>query len=215
MGKQSTIIRSVQEEQAQIIKDILMLHAEGEPIDVDCTYSKGNFYNNTGITRPKHCFDIKPQYKFVKKARAEKLPLPNECVRVIMFDPPFLSDAGYTKSPTGKIGKRFGTVGKDMHALWKWYEECLFEFERVLQPNGILIFKCQDTVSEGTQYFSHCAIMDYALQAGFYPKDLFVLVAKSRPIGKYQKQLHARKYHSYFWVFQKKYCKVEYPIFDT
>ncbi len=74
---------------------------------------------------------------------------------------------------------------------------------------GIVIFKCQDVVSGGKQYFSHCWIMDEAIRFGFYPKDLFILIAKVR-LNDGREQQHGRKYHSYFWVFEKKVCKVDY-----
>jgi len=39
---------------------------------------------------------------------------------------------------------------------------------------------------------------------GLYGKDLFVLVRKSSPVIQYKNQQHARKKHSYLWIFQKK-----------
>jgi hypothetical protein len=40
---------------------------------------------------------------------------------------------------------------------------------------------------------------------GFYAKDLFVLVRPNRPVvARLIKQVHARKNHSYFLVFQKR-----------
>jgi hypothetical protein len=55
-----------------------------------------------------------------------------------------------------------------------------------------------------------------ALQVGFYPKDLFILMAKNRINSfngeKWKNQYHARKHHSYFWVFQKSKCKVNYEF---
>ena len=42
-----------------------------------------------------------------------------------------------------------------------------------------------------------------ATQSGFTAIDLFILIAKNRVIGKFDKQHHARKFHSYFWVFKK------------
>jgi hypothetical protein len=40
---------------------------------------------------------------------------------------------------------------------------------------------------------------------GFVPKDLFVLLANHRMTHpKHKTQKHARKYHSYFWVLQKR-----------
>ena len=81
--------------------------------------------------------------------------------------------------------------------------------EEILKNDGIVIFKCQDCVSSAKQYFSHCWVMYEAMKYGFYPKDLFILFAKNR-INDGRKQQHARKYHSYFWVFKKQKCKVDY-----
>ena len=46
----------------------------------------------------------------------------------------------------------------------------------------------------------------------FYPKDLFILLAKNRLVADWQpkNQKNARKFHSYFWVFQKCSKKIEY-----
>ena len=55
--------------------------------------------------------------------------------------------------------------------------------------------------------------MNMALELGFYPKDMFILTAKMRINsfgGRWNKQEHARKYHSYFWVFEKIKQKVNY-----
>ena len=78
----------------------------------------------------------------------------------------------------------------------------LKEFYRILKFGGIVIFKCQDVCSGRKQFFSHGIVMNMAVQLGFYPLDMFVLLAKSRLI-RMQNQNHARKYHCYFWVFQK------------
>jgi hypothetical protein len=95
--------------------------------------------------------------------------------------------------------------------MFETYTKELKEYYRVLQENGILIFKCQDTVSGGKNYFSHVWIMNKAYEIGFYPKDLFILISKHRIIsGKHKNQQHARKFHSYFWVFKKEKSKINY-----
>ena len=198
------MITTIGYDQEEIISDILTLHAGGGPIDVDPTYSKGNFYKNS-IKEPQFKFDIEPKYDFVTKACATKLPLAPASVKTIMFDPPFLATKGPSlkKAAGNKINKRFG-VFETEPALHAFYAKALGEFYRIAEPKGILIFKCQDKVSSGKQYFSHCFVYEQARLAGWYAKDLFVLMAKNRIVANWQRnQQHARKFHSYFWVFQK------------
>ena len=54
------MIKSISYDQTEIINNILKLHVPQHFIDCDCTYSKGNFYKNTGIQEPKYKFDIEP-----------------------------------------------------------------------------------------------------------------------------------------------------------
>jgi len=127
-----------------------------------------------------------------------------------MFDPPFIA-AIPKNQPMGIISQRFGYYRNIQHELWDMYHKALTEFYRILKANGVLIFKCQDTIDSCKQYFSHVEIINYAIKLGFYPKDLFVLLAKNRLVSPSQrKQQHARKFHSYFLVFLKQESKVKY-----
>lgn len=206
------MIRSISFSQEEIIQSVLSLHCKDEKIDLDPTYSKGNFYKGK-ISQPKYKFDLYPKHEDVIKSCASDLPLDKESVSTIMFDPPFLATKGKSlKLDSGNIiNKRFG-VFENEKKLHNFYVKCLHEFYRILKKNGVLIFKCQDKVSSGKQYFSHCFIKEEAEKVGFYTKDLFILLAKNRIVAEWQKknQKHARKYHSYFWVFQKKEMKVTY-----
>jgi len=195
--------KTTYDNQTDIINACINLFLKRD-IELDPTFSKGIFYKNTGIKRPKHCFDLYPQkgLDFVKKATAEKLPFKNNSMNNIMFDPPFL--VGYTKEkPTGAMGKRFHGF-RYIKDLWIWYDKCLVEFHRILKTGGFVIFKCQDTVSSGKQHWSHVYIMNRAMQLGFECDDLFLLLAKNRMIGhNHKNQKHARKFHSYFLVLRK------------
>jgi len=189
----------------------MRLHTNGK-IDVDPTYSKGVFYKS--IPPPTYKFDIAPQTEDVVKADCRSLPLGNESVDSVMFDPPFLATTGKSlcrEDDNNKMAKRFGVYPSES-ALHKMYVDSMQEFYRILKPNGILIFKCQDKVSSGKQYFSHCFVYDSAIQIGFYAKDLFILLAKRRMTPEWQlrNQKNARKFHSYFWVFQKTEKVVSY-----
>lgn len=208
------MIKSVYYDQESLIKGILSLHVPKGEIDLDPTYSLGNFYKNTGIRRPKYCYDINPQVSGVQYGDSRDLPLKDCSVDCEMFDPPFLATTGksLTQSDDGNvINKRFGVYPNEKE-LHQFYVDSLAEAYRVLKDKGILIFKCQDKVSSGKQYMSHVFIMNEAVKAGFYPKDLFILLAKSRlaPEWQVKNQKNARKFHSYFWVFQKTDKVIEY-----
>ena len=207
------MIKSVSYSQAEIIKNILSLYVPKGKIDIDPTYSKGVFYKNNGIEPPPLKFDISPQREDVKYGDSRCLPLEDESIDCEMFDPPFLATTGKSLLADGGniINKRFGVYPSEK-LLHQLYVDSLKEAHRILKPNGILIFKCQDKVSSGKQYLSHNFIINEAVKIGFYPKDLFILLAKSRVTANWQakNQKHARKFHSYFLVFQKTNKQVEY-----
>jgi len=210
------MIKSINFNQTEIIQNIIDLHIDSGIIDCDPTYSTGVFYKKNKITPPKYKFDLYPQVDKVEKANSTNLPLDNESINSIMFDPPFVVSKGPSlkskKKGSNIISSRFSSY-ESIPLLWEYYSKSISEFYRILKKDGVLIFKCQDTVSGGKNYFSHNYVMNKALENGFYPKDLFILLAKSRLIsGNMKNQQHARKYHSYFWVFKKKKVNIPYNI---
>ena len=204
------MIKSISFDQQEIIQNIIKLYIPSEQIDVDPTYSKGNFYSNNKISQPKYAFDLIPQKENVIKADCRNLPLETESINSIIFDPPFLATTGPSLNSNDKnniINKRFGVYSneKELHQM---YYDSLKEFWRILNPNGILIFKCQDKISSGKQYMSHLYICNMVEKIGCYIKDLFILENKTRITANWQKQQkHSRKYHCYFIVFEKPLLK--------
>ena len=207
------LIKSTSYSQSEIIQNILNLYVPHGKIDCDPTFSTGSFYRGTGISIPEYRFDISPQSEDVIKADARHLPLADSSIFCMMLDPPFLATKGKSLNSTDSniISRRFG-VYPDEKSLHLCYAAMLKEAHRVLKTDGILIFKCQDKVSSGKQYLSHVFIVNKATETGFYPKDLFILLAKNRLTADWQKQhqVHARKYHCYFLVFQKNGRKIQY-----
>lgn len=198
------MIKSISYNQGEIIDGIVKLHCP-HGIHMDITYSKGNMYKKS-MHSPKIKMDINPQTPDTIKGNANSIPYNN--LSSIMFDPPFLATKGKSLSlndDSNKIAKRF-SVFPNEKSLWNFYKEVLDECYKKLTPNGILIFKCQDKVSSGKQYFSHVDIYNYAISIGFYAKDLFILLSKNRmtPDWQIKNQKNARKFHCYFWVFTKK-----------
>lgn len=203
------IIKSTSYSQEEILKWIIQLYCP-DGFDLDPTYSKGVFYRN--IPEPRLKFDLNPQIEGVQQADCTALPLETRSLKSIVFDPPFVA-AIPKKEATGIITTRFGYYRNIQTALWGMYHKALQEFYRILKLDGILVFKCQDTIDSGKQYLSHVEIINVAVRLGFYPRDLFVLLAKHRLMSpNMRKQQHARKFHSYFLVFIKQESLAKYSL---
>lgn len=212
MEKEFNLVKSVYGSNFEVIKNIMELY-KIERFDLDCTYSTGNFWK--GLPSPINKTDLYPINDEVIEANSENLPFESGSMKSIMYDPPFVI-VGKTfkenKEGSSVIAKRFFGYTKYDYLKNNYYNT-LKELFRVCDTGGIVVVKCQDTVSGGKNHFSHVMVMNMALELGFYPKDMFILTAKMRINsfgGRWNKQEHARKYHSYFWVFEKIKQKVNY-----
>lgn len=217
MEKDFKIVKSVYGSNYEVIRNIMDLY-EIEKFDLDCTYSKGSFWKD--LPHPTHKTDIYPYNDSVIEASSEDLPFDDNSMKSIMWDPPFVivgSGKGHKKCKEGSsiIAKRFEGYGT-YDDLKSNYYNTMKELFRITDKGGFVVMKCQDTVSGGKQYFSHVMVMNMANKIGFYPRDLFILTSNVRVNAfngtKWTKQYHARKYHSYFWVFEKIKQKVTYDF---
>lgn len=200
-------LSSVSYDQDEILQAIQTLYCP-QGFECDVTYSKGQFYKT--INPPPYKFDIAPQVPGVVQADCRVLPIKDASIHSLVFDPPFVAGG---LGGSGVIKARFGqSETLWVESLWELYKAALKEFARVLVKDGILVVKSQDTVNNKLQYLSHVEIINQAIQQGFYPIDIFVLLAKIRLTDpRWKHQEHARKYHSYFIVFVRQPCPVVYP----
>jgi hypothetical protein len=214
MEKDFKPIKSVYNTNDEVIKSIMDLYGI-EQFDLDCTYSTGNFWKN--LPQPKIKSDLFPKNDTIIEASSENLPFEDGSMKSIMYDPPFvIAGKSYRDNKDGSsiIAKRYEGYETYSH-LMKNYYNTLKELYRVCEKDGYVVFKCQDTVSGGKNHFTHVMVMNMAQELGFYPRDLFILTTNVRinSFGtKWTKQEHARKYHSYFWVFEKVKPRVKYDF---
>ena len=148
-----------------------------------------------------------------------QLPYGDRSLDCVVFDPPYMegffrnldSQAGsgthrtfrqaYTCEQT-EIRPQIGAP-KWHDAVVELYFQAAVEARRVLKTGGKFIVKCQDEVSANKQRLTHVEIITGYEDLGFYCKDLFVLVRSNAPaVSRLIKQVHARKNHSYFLVFE-------------
>ena len=193
------IIKSVGYSDTEILKSILALYVPSGVFDLDPTYSKGNFYKE--IPKPNYCSDLNPQDELTLNGDATNLHwIKDNNISSIVFDPPFMFGThGQTKNNI--MNKRF-TMFNNFGELETMYKKSLKEFYRILVVGGYLFFKCQDYTDSKTT-MTHCLILEWALEQKFYAQDLFILISQRRIYNPKLKQIHARKFHSYWWIFRK------------
>jgi len=231
------VIRSVGYNQHEILYNIIKMHNGGKPFDCDPTYSIGNFYGSFNITnsngetvkieipQPKYKFDVNPQVEGVDKIEPlGQLPLEDNSIESICIDLPFVISCGPSmKTPdydengnrvkNNMISRRFACY-YPVAELVKSYKHWIEEAYRVLKEDGILCFKCQNTITGSKFLASPYYSRLIAESIGFDTLDEFILLAKHRLVsGKINEQQHARSFHSFFLVF-KKSLKKKITYFD-
>lgn len=213
------IMKNISSDQTEILHNIGMLYNNGsDQFDADMTASSLGFYNGGrnymyNIPEPKILMDVFPtRDDIIKIEKWGPLPLEDNSIHSLVIDLPFvISPANAPSAVSNKEGasliyKRFSAY-YPVDNLFLSYYHWISEAYRVLDDEGILIFKCQSMISGGIRHnveeFSFMA----AQKLGFRMEDKFTLRAKARLISptKYKdgKQKHSRSYTSMFLVFIK------------
>lgn len=200
-GEGRVVVKSINDNEDEILLGIMQLHNNGNPFCADVTHNVGGFYRSGIVPRPAIRFDIAPTLDDVFFADVARMPLGDGSLQSLIFDPPFMFN------PHGKAKSNRANVRYSMFDTWvdleRTYKEALREFRRVLKPKGIVAFKCQDYTDSKTT-MTHCLVYQWAIEAGFYAKDLFIRYRNHGPAyNPALKQKHARKFHSYWWVLQR------------
>lgn len=216
---------------AEVFKSILDLHVPKGSTVADVTFGLGAFWKKV----PAGSYELLPSdidaknkagvLDFVKVKSGvdcRSLPYKDESLDAVVLDPPYMEGL-YRKKTENLAGA--GTHSSFRHAYSngketsngpKWHDAVVdmycragVEAYRVLRKGGVLITKCQDEVSANKQRLTHVEIITAYESLGFYTKDLFVVVRANAPgVSRIKKQVHARKNHSYFLIFEKRNTKI-------
>lgn len=199
--KQKFIIKSVSDSQDEILSNILRLYIEKGVFDADFTYSIGVFYKR--IPKPQLKFDKYPQKEDVLPLD-EAYRLPDNSLSSIVVDLPFIiRTKNDFSSYKCMIEDRFMSFGS-YQELCEVNDDMISLAYKKLKRDGILVMKTMDLCFAGKQYWIGNYVVNKAMEVGFALEDTFILVAKTKILTSINKvQHHARKYHSYFYVFKK------------
>ena len=191
---------SVFKEDYEVLQALSDIHLRGNWFDLDCTYSKGVFYQK--IKQPKYKSDLIPLFDDVIKSDSTNLKEFNDnSMDSVIFDPPFLFRKRKSEN-NDKISKRFSYF-KSYDELIEMYTESLKSIKRVLNKNGYLFFKCQD-MTDGKFYCTHYEIIRIANELGYELKDIAIKATTQKLQRDAKQQNCVAKVHSYWLVFKNK-----------
>ena len=189
---------------ADLFPQILELYVKPGDKIADVTYGNGVFWKKVDTS----------QYEFYPSdiqtgIDMRKLPYGDESFDMVVIDPPYMHTPGGVKlsiSKGYKVNELASTGVCNTKDIIELYKRAMIQARRVLKKRtGFMVVKCQDGIESGKQYWNHITLHNFAaLELQMYVKDLFVLVQRGTPAMRWKHQLHARKNHSYFWVFQRK-----------
>lgn len=190
---------SVFEKDSEILTAIDDIFLKNNWFDLDCTYSKGVFYQD--IKQPKYKSDLIPLFEDVIECDCTKLDFINDnTLNSIVFDPPFLFRNRKSVN-NDKISARF-TYFKSYNELQEMYKNSMLCIYKKLKKHGYLLFKCQD-MTDNKFYCTHNFIINYAKEIGFELKDIIIKKSKTKLQRDAKQQNCVAKIHSYWLVLKK------------
>ncbi|WP_254840048.1 DNA methyltransferase [Natronomonas marina] len=219
--EEELVLSAYRERNDEVFPRVLDLHVEEGATIADVTYGKGVFWKNVDFGQ----YDVYASDLSAEKSPSgypvdcRNLPYEDDFLDVVVLDPPYAEgffrknedmlaggDSSHSQFRENySNGEVLDTRGSKYHqAVFDLYAEAGIEAQRVLKNDGTLIVKTQDEVSANTQELTHVQITNfYESKLGMYTKDLFVVVRSNRPaVSGMNRQVHARKNHSYFLVYE-------------
>jgi len=223
---------------AAVFVDVAKLHLiEGWTV-ADVTYGQGVFWKQIqpgsyqllfSDLDAKRSEDPIHRVPVTSGVDCRSLPYDDNSLDALVLDPPYmeglhrpkvdhLAGSGTHDSfrhaySNGAATEHVGDRPRWHDAVAALYVDAGREAYRVVRPNGVVVVKCQDEVSANKQRLTHVEIITAYEAMGFYTKDLFVVVRTNRPVvSRLKRQVHARKNHSYFLVFEKRKTRISSVI---
>lgn len=206
---------------SEVFPKVLELHVDEGATIADVTYGKGVFWKNVNRNDYQvYASDLDPEKSpSGHSVDCRNLPYADDSLDVVVLDPPYAE--GYYRRNEDMLaggdgshrqfrehysnGEVLDTDGSKYHqAVLDLYYRAGIEARRVLKDDGTLVVKTQDEVSANTQELTHVQITNfYEGELNMYTKDLFVVVRSNEPaVSGMDRQVHARKNHSYFLVYE-------------
>jgi len=196
------VLSSIVGKNEDLLPQILSIYGKNCFLIADITYGNGNFWKNVDLTK----YEFVPSDIKTNGIDFRNLPYENNWFDLVAFDPPYMhSSPTPIRADLDKTYRNNDKGGWGAEYVYDLYRQGMKEAQRTLKPKGIMLVKCQDQVESGKNYFDHIKIYNIATEElNLLVEDLFILTRTGTPMMRHNHQLHARKNHSYMWVFRKK-----------
>ena len=195
------VLTSIIGKNEDLIPQVLEIYAKDGFKIADVTYGNGNFWKRVDLDK----YKFFPSDLKTNGIDFRELPYEDNSLDIVVLDPPYMHSSSTpiieTLDTTYRNNKRDGWGTKYVYDL---YCKGILEAYRTLKEKGLLLLKCQDQIESGKNQFDHIVFYNMAIEIGFFGEDLFILSRNGTPMMRHNYQLHARKNHSYLWVFRKK-----------
>ena len=186
---------------APLFADICRLYVpEGSRV-LDMTYGYGHFWESPGLAAAYDLITMDIERQATVRASLKRLPFKYDTFDAVILDPPYATHGGrHSPSTYDRAAELYNLDAENSRqTIAEFYDSGIGQGWLVLKQKGVLIVKCQDA----EQTWWHIKVLNESQQWGFKAEDLFVLVQEGVPPMRHPYQHHARKNHSYFWVFRK------------
>jgi hypothetical protein len=196
------VLTSYQSNNDHLMAQVARLYFRPGDRIADVTFGHGRFWRQIDLTQ----YDFHPSDLLTVPDRSYDfghLPYRSADFDVHVFDPPYIHSPRAGRFLEEDYRNHATTRGFSHDDIISLFRDGMTEGHRILKPGGLMLVKCRDEIESGRQRMSHIEIHDIAVgELRMEVQDLFVLMQK-QPLLHFGRSLHARKNHSFLWVFRK------------
>lgn len=202
----------IQGKDSESIEQLIDIHCKiPNPIIVDVCHNTGKMWNGCKY-KPNIKMDINIDFKPDVISDFRNIPLKNNSIDIIVFDPPYLPTDGDSENASKIYKERFGITGNNFQAqdyrtknnISDCFIPFLKEAKRILKSNGIILAKLGDIIHSSIYQWHSVDFVNACKELNLNPDDLRIMYRTHvMNSGAWKNINHLRKNHVYWFLVKK------------